>query len=141
LEVYRKGMKRLFSARLFDEGGRTSKPRRTPKEKSDDIQVYPADIDIDELLDILEAGHRPIAGFFGSGIGHSLQFMESEVLMRILGALEERGVVGLPIHDCVVVPRSAIERTKEIMAKVTREETGISIPVSVEIRDEHCDSP
>jgi hypothetical protein len=138
LEAYRRGMKRLFSARLFDEWARKSKPKRTPKEIREGVQLYPDDVNIGELLDILSAGHRPIARFFGSGIGHSLQFVESEVLMRILRELERAGIVGLPIHDCVIVARCAAQETKEIMAKVTREATGVCIPVSVEFSDEEA---
>ena len=68
LEAYRKGLKRLLAARLFDEGDRRCKPRRTPKEIREGVQLYPDDMDIVELLGVLEARHRPIAGFFGSGI-------------------------------------------------------------------------
>jgi hypothetical protein len=88
---YRAGMKRLINARLFDGGPRKSKPKRTAKEVHEGVQLYPEHMSIGELLRIVEDAHRPIAHYFGTGIGHELQFVESQVLTRILLELGRMG--------------------------------------------------
>jgi hypothetical protein len=133
---YRRGIKRLLNARLFDRGPRRSKPRRTPKEIREGSQLYPDDVSIAELLKIVEEAHRPIARYFGSGVGHELQFVESTILVRVLLELQGAGVVALPVHDCIVVPRSAAALARETIATVTKEEVGVAIPVTVEIAEE-----
>ena len=46
--------------------------------------------------------HQAIAHLFGTGIGHKLTFMESNVLMEVLAALAAEGIPALPIHDSVL---------------------------------------
>jgi hypothetical protein len=133
LAPYRVGMKRLLNARLFDRGPRRSKPRRTPKERREGVQLYPNNVGIAELLRIIEDAHRPIAHYFGTGIGHGLQFAESQILMRILGELRLAGVVALPLHDCILVPKSAVGMALAAMSRATEAEIGIAIPVTVEV--------
>lgn len=136
LEKYRKGMKRLLNARLFDRGERRSKPRRTPKEVREGVELYPAHCSIDDLLSVLNTVHSPIARYFGSGIGHELQFAESQIMMRTLLALEAAGIIGLPVHDCIVVPRKHVAVVTEIMGRVTMAEEGAVVPVTVDVVDE-----
>jgi hypothetical protein len=142
LEKYRRGMKRLVNARLFDLGERKSKPKRTAKEIREGVRLYPEGMSIGDLLKIVETAHRPIVHYFGTSIGHELQFVESKLLLRILLELQGLGVVALPVHDCVMVARSAVPKAMEVMASVTMEEVGISMPVTVEEESEErgsCD--
>jgi hypothetical protein len=136
LEQFRPGMKRLLNARLFDRGPRPRKPMRTPEEVRDGVQLYPEHMSVGELLKIIENVHRPIAHYFGTGIGHELQFIESQILVRILLELQGAGVVALGVHDCVLVPRSAVSLARETMAAVTTAETGVVIPVTIDAAEE-----
>lgn len=136
LEVWRPGMKRLFNARLFDQGPRKSKPKRSAQEIRDGVQLFPADWTVEELVAALEAAHRPIAHHLGTGIGHELQFLESSILVRLLIALRRAGITALPIHDCVIVPRSKVQEARQIMEEVSKAVAGAVIPVTVEGLDD-----
>jgi len=59
--------------------------------------------------------HAPIAGWFERG--HGLRFMrtESDLIVAVTLSLLKRGVVALPIHDAVAVPRSCAETAKAVM--------------------------
>lgn len=133
LESYRGGMKRLFNALLFDVRPRFKKPRRTDKETREGLELFPPGISIQTLIQILTTTHEPIAHHFGTGIGHALQFIESTILMEVLRRLEERGISVLPVHDCVVVPRSKVVIAREVMEEATRDVAGIAIPVKEEV--------
>lgn len=132
LEEHRPGAKRLFNARLFDVGPRKRKPRRTPEEVRAGTELYPPGMTIEELIAALERAHRPITHHFGTGIGHKLQFIESTILVKVLLTLTGERIVALPVHDCVVVPRSQVEVARRVMEAVSREVSGSIVPVSVE---------
>jgi hypothetical protein len=133
-------MKRLFNARLFDVGPRKSKPRRSPQEVRDEVHLFPTNWTIEALVTALEAAHQPIAHYFGTGIGHELQFIESSILVRVLIALRRAGITALPIHDCVIVPCSKVEEAKTIMTKISKAMVGAVIPVTVEVLDDLGDT-
>lgn len=86
---------------------------------------------IENLLATLEVAHQPIAHNFGTGIGHKLQIIESTILIKALLDLESAGLVGLPVHDCVVVSRSALEPARRIMEEAAKAITGEVIPLTV----------
>ena len=46
--------------------------------------------------------------------------------------LKEQGIVGLPIHDAVLVPASSSELVREVMEKVFEDHTGVEGVVSEE---------
>ena len=54
-------------------------------------------------------------------------------MVQILLRLKARGIVGLSIHDGLMVPKSKTAEAKEIMTKVSLERLGFVIPVSVKI--------
>ena len=51
--------------------------------------------------------HAPIAELFGTGIGFKLMLIESEILVRALEHFAQKGITALPLHDSVLVGRSA----------------------------------
>lgn len=53
-------------------------------------------------------------------------------MVEILLRLKREGIVGLPIHDGVVVPWEAEDKVCSVMEAVALEKTGVNIPVSVE---------
>jgi hypothetical protein len=67
-----------------------------------------------------------------SGIGMQLFRKESDILVSVLVALKDKGIVALPIHDAVVVTTERSEETKEIMKRVFRAHTGITPQVTLE---------
>lgn len=135
LEAYRRGLKRLFNALLFDEKERRAKLKRTPEEIGAGVVLFPPDWSINQLIAALTEAHQPIAHYFGSGIGHKLQFHESTILVAALLRLKRAGITALPVHDCVIVPRSKKSEAMMIMEEVTREVVGSIIPITVEEED------
>ena len=85
-----------------------------------------------QLVDKIIKSHSPIAQYFHTGIGHQVQFIESEIMMRVLLDLMSKGVVCLPIHDGVIIPQSAHELARQVMEDKSEEVSGIRIPVSIE---------
>ena len=58
-----------------------------------------------------------------------LQEKESEVMVEVLETLAKEGIVALPLHDSVIVPRRFLEVARQVMKDVYRSRNGFSIPV------------
>ena len=80
---------------------------------------------VESLIQMLHDLHQPIAHFFGAGIGHQLQFRESELMVELLLRLQGLGIIALPVHDAVIIPASAEEATGKVMGEVFLEEVGL----------------
>ena len=85
-----------------------------------------------DIMAAIKEGHAPIAGLFGRGIGHHAQFLESQVMIRTLLDLKEQGVVALPIHDAIIIPRSRAEVAARAMQGAFEGTVGGHIPVTGE---------
>jgi hypothetical protein len=122
-ETLRPGMKKFFNAMLF-----SLKPvTRMPKE----LRVYlPMPISAAALAGAIVRYH-PSLTFF-QGLGHRIQFYESQLMVSVLLDLKAQGIVALPIHDAVAVPMSRVEAVREIMADHFRSIVGIDITVNEE---------
>ncbi|GJE46834.1 hypothetical protein [Methylobacterium soli] len=122
-EMWRKGIKSLMNAVTFMEKPITRKPKGTK-------DSLPADHSAEELVGMLRRLHPGIAPYFETGIGHHLQFLESQILVEVLMLARTRGIIALPIHDAVIIPSSRTEEVKEIMLSVSEKQTGLIVPVS-----------
>jgi hypothetical protein len=122
-EMFRPGMKKFFNAMLF-----STKPiTRMPKE----LRTYlPLPISAAELGDAI-AHYHPSLTFF-QGVGHRIQFYESQIMVSVLLDLKAQGIIALPIHDAVAVPKSRVKVVREIMADHFRSIVGIEINVNEE---------
>jgi hypothetical protein len=118
LEAYRPGVKKVMNAVLFADKPLSRFPKTTGA-------LFPREASMGQVIQKLEDLHSPIKHLFFTGIGHRAQFIESEVLVDVLLALKEQGIVALPIHDAVVVPRSSIPLVTKIMALVFKDHTGV----------------
>jgi hypothetical protein len=134
-EGYRDGAKRLLNALFFDTKQRASKPKRTPQDIAEGVELFPPAKSIAELITALAEAHGPIARHFGSGVGHHLQFLESTILVKVLLHLRRAGIVGLPVHDALIVRRSNAEEAKAKMMELAREVVGMEIPITLEEAD------
>jgi hypothetical protein len=70
------------------------------------------------LLDKFKEIHKLIAKFFHCGIGTRLQWTDSILMNNILLELIRNNVIGLPIHDSVIVKK----RFRDILKYIMREE-------------------
>lgn len=125
LEHHRAGVKKVFGASLFA----THRLSRFPRETRD---LFPVRASMTEVLDKMLALHAPVRRHFFTGIGHRLQFAESQIMVGLLLALKAEGIVGLPIHDAVIVPLSSVPLVTTIMKDIFRSHTGVDALVSLE---------
>lgn len=123
LEDYREGVKKVMSSLLFDEGERKKKPRGTGK-------LLPKRLNIEEIISLIAEAHPQLKKFFGSGVGHGLQFIESEILVTVLLRLKEAGVVALPCHDAILVAQDDEKVAKRVMGMIYEEKTGLKAIVN-----------
>ncbi len=124
LPVYRDGIKKLFNSLLSSQKPLSRKPKGT----RDLLPPYP----LSKLIEDISAKHPALAPLFFTAACHQLQFQESQIMVEVLLRLKRVGVVGLPIHDGLVVRCDAEDVAREIMEIVALEYTGVDIPVSTE---------
>jgi hypothetical protein len=129
---YRAGIKLLFNSLTFMEGD----PSRKPKKSRDKL---PPGMRIEEIVELIRQAHSAIACYFGTPTGHYVQFRESEVMLSVLLRLREDNIIGLPIHDALVVPISATGRTIKTMRSIFEEMVGLEITISCDTRAECTD--
>jgi hypothetical protein len=70
--------------------------------------------------------------FYG-GVGHHIQFIESQIMVQVLLDLIDKGITALPIHDAIAVVRSHAAAAREAMIQEFRSIVGIDVTVNEEI--------
>ena len=87
-----------------------------------------------EVLDAICLKHPQLSDVLLSHnkeLGFKLTGLESEILIRIILTMKEKGIVALPLHDGIFVKRSVRAEAIRIMARVTTEYVGFPIKTSV----------
>jgi len=120
-EVYREGIKKLLNSLLSSEKPLKRKPRGT----ADLLPPRP----IEALIADISARHTAIAPLFFTAVCHKIQFIESSIMVATLLRLKQEGIVGLPIHDGLVVPYRHEDKAREVMEAIALEITGVNVPV------------
>jgi hypothetical protein len=119
----RKGMKKFFNAMLFNQKPITKMPQG--------LRAYlPDPISARELAQAI-ARYHPALSFYG-GIGHHIQFIESQIMVRVLLALKDQGITALPIHDAIAVALSQSATAREVMVQQFKSVSGIDVTVNEE---------
>jgi hypothetical protein len=83
-----------------------------------------------DVVKAIEAKHTAIFGLMTSGIGMQMFRMESDILVDVLLSLESANIVGLPVHDAVLVADGDKDRTRAIMQQVFKDHTGLIAQVA-----------
>ena len=104
----RDGYKKLVNALLFARGRLLRWPEET-------LRLFPEGTKLRDVVSRIRKAHAPIAPLFGTGIGYSLMFQESCILIEALLTLHKQGITALPLHDSVLVARSEAEVAKQVM--------------------------
>jgi hypothetical protein len=120
--THRTAIKAVFNALLF---GASS---RLPNGLKKDL---PADATMPKIKKAIEVRHPQLAPFLGTNIGFQLMYKESLILTKVLQSLNNVGVVGLGLHDAILVPSSQELKVKAIMMAASEEVSGRQIPVKV----------
>lgn len=118
LENFRSGVKTVFNAMLAASAPLSRMPRGVRKD-------FPDRVSIREVTAKIIEAHPALKDIFFAGLGHFIQFRESQILVALLLDLKKERIAALPIHDAVIVPRSSTKLVKERMLTTFRELTGI----------------
>jgi hypothetical protein len=126
-EDCREGVKAITNAMLFAE----TPFRHWPNGRS---AMFPKGTKLMDVVDAIKVRHMPIIGIFETGAGHRLAFVESNILIDVLGDLAELGTAALPLHDSVLVAASKAEQAKATMEQ-SREvySVAVSLPVKIDL--------
>ena len=122
---YRNGIKKVFNAMTFADKQMTRFPKGVK-------QMFKEDIRFQEVSDAIRRYHSGIAHKFYVGIGHYLQYLESQILIKVLLGLKDLGIHALPIHDAVVVGRAWVDMSRQLMEQVFLDMTNVESWVQVE---------
>ena len=124
-ENYRKGIKKVFNAMTF-----ANKPMtRFPKGIN---SLFPKNTRFKDVVDAIDKEHSRIAHMFHTGIGHYLQFMESQILVEVLLKLKESGITALPVHDAEFVGWTHVYKSIQVMELVFLDMTNVPSVVKYE---------
>ena len=94
--------------------------------------MFKEGIRFQEVSYAIQRYHSSIANKFYVGIGHYLQYIESQILIKVLLGLKELGIHALPIHDAVLVGRAWVDMSKELMEQVFLVMTNVESWVQLE---------
>jgi hypothetical protein len=103
----RDGWKVLLNALLFTKGPLKGWPRNCK-------QHFP-DLKLTQAIEHIKKKHAPISNLFGTGLGFTLMFAESEMLIATVLHLFESGIPALPLHDAVLVAKPHAKAAKAAM--------------------------
>jgi hypothetical protein len=117
-EFHRRGVKKVMNAMMFASKRLFRMPQGVRLEFSLEHRM-------DEVMRGIEAAHPALKDYFFTGIGHHAQFLESQIIVDVLLALRQSNIVGLPIHDAVMVPASKTGEVRDIMLSIFHYHTGI----------------
>lgn len=73
-----------------------------------------------ELINKFKEHHSPLAKYFYSGIGLTLQFSESKITSKIIHHFLKKGILVLSVHDSFIIAAEFEEDLKKVMTKEYR---------------------
>jgi hypothetical protein len=80
---------------------------------------------IAEVVEAIERKHPLISDHFHRGLGHDVQYRESQIMVEVLLSLKRSRIVALPLHDAVMVPKSGAATAREVMLDVFHRVTDV----------------
>lgn len=125
LEWARDGIKHVINSSLYSG----TEQFRMPKGGR---QYFPSNIPYDRIKAAIFEYHKPIAHRLFQGVGMELMFLESQIMVAVLLKMKNQGIVGLPIHDGILVPWSKRLETKQAMEAVFKDKSGVVADVRIE---------
>lgn len=138
LEGHREGVKLAMNCFLFDQS-----PHRKSWPKDMGIGMWRGEGDdtvpaklpkgwtVSKTKKSILAVHPGLDAAWGCGLGYSLMWTESVILIGILKHLMQQGIPALGLHDGLLVPVSKASAALDAMKAVSSTMTGIELPCSV----------
>jgi hypothetical protein len=121
---YRPIVKRLFNSLFFRKAGKPAS--RLPKGFSEKL---PAGFTMADFVRSVEIAHPQLAPLINTEIGYELFKAESDILVAALLKLAEKGIVGLGMHDGMMVAQSAKLEAVAAMEAASLQVTGLKLKV------------
>src|SRR6185312_16386597 len=119
---WRDGVKKVALAMLFRKGPLARLPRDAKGNLPNRVRAA-------RVRDAILQAHPDLGKIFGTNIGLSLMFTESQILIAALLRLIDRRIPALPMHDGLMVAESQRFEAMEAMAMASEEITGRSLTV------------
>lgn len=123
LEEHRPAVKLLMNAMFFDGHARSTWPKSAEVPQPERWKVA-------EMRRAILVHHPHLRPLFGQEVGHSLMHLESRIMMAVLEELTSRRIIGLGLHDGLVVPSSRASEVGRIMRDTALDITSATLPVS-----------
>jgi len=86
-----------------------------------DLSKLPGRMSFAQYLTLYTARLGPVARWFNTGVGMSLQREDSDLAITILGSMEAQGIVTLPVHDSFIVQERHGDILRREMTRAYRE--------------------
>lgn len=125
LEGCRSGVKKVFSAMLYSD----SPLKRMPQGCRG---LFAQKFTYADVAGKIIQHHHQVADLLHAGIGPTLTYQESNILIKVMTKLIDLGITALPLHDAVIVASEHEEQTRFTMLSVFREIVGIEAIISSE---------
>jgi len=121
----RKGVKTVFNAMLCAEKGLKGFP-------PDAKELFKKGRKGKDVISAIREYHKPVVSVFDEGRGLNVNFHESEIMLSVLDRLMGLNIVGLPIHDAIIVEKANAETVSVIMVDAFKSVFGQDIPVTAD---------
>lgn len=95
-------------AQLLNTSGNIRAPRGA-------VARLPRRVSWKQVVEAMEARHRPVAHWFRKGRGLELQAIDARIADYVLIQMAQRGVPCLPVHDSFIVPAPRASILHEVM--------------------------
>lgn len=117
LARFREGVKVFLNAML----AQTERMKRRPAGSG---KKFPRHFSIEDIESRIFEHHHAIRHLCYTGLGWTLQYMESQVLVHTMLELMKKSIPALPIHDCLLAPASTAEAVQSLMLQSFKQITG-----------------
>lgn len=137
LEGHRAAVKKAMGTFMFDLSPRRSEWPLSliePEEVDQDpASLFPPEWTVGRVRKAILKRHPTLKDSFGQGLGHRLYRTESEVLIAVLNEMRGRRMLGLGLHDGLIVKASDAPMVKAMMEEIGRDMVGARLPVTLSL--------
>ena len=84
------------------------------------------------VVNAIEEKHKPIFHLLNSQVGHYIQKIESDIIVRCMLMAQEKDISALPVHDALIFPEHKKEEGKGIMETAFKTLVGVQGKVKEE---------
>mgnify|MGYP001467031950 FL=1 len=124
-EQSRDGIKTIFNSMTFTDGPLSRFPKHTKDKFNQSCRI-------EDVMKAIIKHHKPIAMYLNTEIGHAVQKVESDIIVKCMLLCMEQDIPVLPIHDALIFPFDKKHEGTEIMKRVFKEKTGLDGIIKIE---------